>query len=195
MGWLQEAMGHLSLEFLVRNKAISELTAELEVSGKEIIQRISHAQVGSEVNQAKMRHIIGIERWGQSRLRGFLGGTPVDDEYDDYCPDIGPDLAELIELFKEARTKNVHLGIQIESLFVNAAKEAQVSKPLDDIAEYDEELSDEEGREERSSPEKNSPEKRAIVYTVNHNEFGPLSPRGWLRYLELHARMESKSIK
>ncbi len=31
--------------------------------------------------------------------------------------------------------------------------------------------------------------------TVPHNQFGPLSAAGWLRYLNLHAAMESRKIR
>ena len=30
--------------------------------------------------------------------------------------------------------------------------------------------------------------------TVRHNDYGPLTVRGWLRYLDIHASMESKKI-
>jgi len=35
--------------------------------------------------------VIGIERWGQRRLRMLLGEPPVSDEYDSYRP--GEDLS------------------------------------------------------------------------------------------------------
>ena len=30
---------------------------------------------------------------------------------------------------------------------------------------------------------------------VPHNQFGPLSVRSWLRYLDLHANLEAKKLK
>ena len=30
---------------------------------------------------------------------------------------------------------------------------------------------------------------------VPHNQFGPLSVRSWLRYLEMHANLEAKKLK
>jgi hypothetical protein len=30
---------------------------------------------------------------------------------------------------------------------------------------------------------------------IRHNEFGDLSPRGWLRYLDMHASMETRKLK
>lgn len=193
MSWFKEMMGQLSLEFPVRNKNISELAAQLESSGKEIVNRINAAQPDSEENQAQMRHIIGIERWGHRRLRGFLGSVPPEDEYDEYCPESGLDLMEQIALFREARAKTVYLGIQIESLFVEAAKAA----PIKAEAVLTIEAADAHPTEVNHSGSDNleSNTNNSVPYTVRHNEFGPLTPRGWLRYLEMHARMESKRIK
>jgi hypothetical protein len=33
-----------------------------------------------------------------------------------------------------------------------------------------------------------------IMEQITHNDFGPLSFGGWLRYIELHARIESKKL-
>lgn len=183
MSWIKGMMGQLSLEFPVRKKNISDLALQLESSGKEIIERLASVPSDSTEHQAKMRHIIGIERWGQSRLRGFLGNNPPDEEYDEYCPEDGHELIELIELFREARAKTVYLAIQIEAVFVNAAK--VTGKLIDKQAES----------KATSMDNQSSADNYKVIYAVDHNEFGPLTPRGWLRYLEMHARMESKSIK
>lgn len=182
MGWFKGIMGQLSLEYPVRNKNISDLAAHLEISGNDIIEYIASAQIDSDENQAKMRHIIGIERWGQRRLRGFLGDIPPDEEYDAYCPESGYSLKEQLELFRDARAKTVYLAIQIEAAFVNAAM--AIGMPTDNGAES----------EAMDESDQRMAKKHEIVRSVEHNEYGPLTPRGWLRYLEMHARMESKSI-
>lgn len=33
------------------------------------------------------------------------------------------------------------------------------------------------------------------VMKIDHNDFGPVSPRGWLRYIDFHGRSESKRVK
>lgn len=186
MGWLKNVMSQLALEFPVRNKNISELAALLEISGKEIKGKLATAQNDSADNQEQMRHIIGIERWGQPRLRGFLGDAAPHDEHDDYLPETGADLRELLALFQEARAKTVYLAIQIESHFVHAVR--QQSKEAAEAAEQD------SAQAKPTQSGKDAPQP-GLVYTINHNEFGPLTPRGWLRYLEMHARMESRAIK
>ncbi len=59
------------------------------------------------------RHIIGIERWSQSRLRLFLGGELVMDEYDTYQPAADLDMAALTEQFVETRRVTVELAQKI----------------------------------------------------------------------------------
>lgn len=183
MSWLKEMVGQLSLEFPVRNKRISDLALQLETSGKEIIERLTLVQNDLNKDQAKMRHIIGIERWGQRRLRGFLGDEPSNEEYNSYCPEGDYRLQELVELFREARAKTVYLAIQLEALFVS---EAKVAGKLNDKRTENGIM---------SSDSNNLASNNKLTSAIKHNEFGPLTPRGWLRYLEMHARMESKSIK
>lgn len=33
------------------------------------------------------------------------------------------------------------------------------------------------------------------IMKISHNAFGPVSPRGWLRYIDFHSRSESKGLK
>lgn len=198
MGWFKNTLSQLSLEFPVRNKNISELASLLETSGGEIIDRLSAAQTDSASNQEKMRHIIGIERWGQQRLRGFLGNKPPVDEHDAYLPKPGADLAELLSLFKEARAKTIYLGIRIETRLVKTVRQQpdEDAKANDAKADdvKDENVKDEDAKDDAKKSGKDAPQPETVC-TIAHNEFGPLTPRGWLRYLELHARLESRSIK
>ncbi len=107
----------------------------------------------AEFAQPLLRHITGIERWGQSRLRAFLGAPLVRDEYDDYRPGKELDLDGQRSAFRETRDETIELVRQI----------AKANVP-DSV-------------------------------TVAHNDFGPLSVRGWLRYLDAHASLESKKLR
>jgi hypothetical protein len=68
-------------------------------------------QTGSDTtrNRQTASHIVGIERWGQQRLRSLLGEPPVMDEYDGYRP--GPDctLRELADEFPQTRQATLAL--------------------------------------------------------------------------------------
>ncbi len=58
----------MSIEFQIRNKSLDQLMARAEASGKTILTRLAN-KADTPQNRKKLRHIIGIERWGQSRLK------------------------------------------------------------------------------------------------------------------------------
>jgi hypothetical protein len=119
-------------------------TAELEArfDGKADIDQ----------NRRILSHIIGIERWGQRRLRVFLGEPFVDEEYNSYRPPREMSWSELRTQFRETRTQTLTL--------------------IDPIA-----AADPGGQR------------------VYHNQWGLLSARGWLNYLDVHARGESFKMR
>ncbi len=61
----------------------------------------------SSMNLERARHIIGIERWGQSRLRTALGAPLVRDEYDGYRPDDLNTMAALTQAFMSTRDETL----------------------------------------------------------------------------------------
>ncbi len=132
----------------VKKLTLAELATRLETSGQQTEQRIVVAR-DTPANRERVRHIVGIERWDQRRLRVALGEPPLTDEYDDYRP--APDFDRQVE-FRAARRETVALVHQIE-------------------------------------------EAGADVIQIRHNQIGDLSVRGWLRYLTLHADLESKRLR
>ena len=100
-----------------------------------------------------LRHVIGIERWGQSRLRRLLGGPVVRDEYDGYKPDAGLAAAALRDELAATRAATIAIVQQIADAGV------------------------------------------ALDATAEHNDFGPLTTRGWLAYLNSHATRETLVIR
>jgi hypothetical protein len=100
-----------------------------------------------------VRHITGIERWSQNRLRCFLGTAYARDEYDSYQPGPALDLSGQIAAFQETRQETLALARQLQ---------------------------------EAGVPD---------TATVAHNDFGPLTARGWLSYMTTHASRESTKIK
>lgn len=146
---IQAATG-VFLERPGRTKSLDEWQVALTASGAAIDQRAAAAKDPVKASIV-LRHISGIERWGQRRLQVFLGAPPIADEYDGYRPGTDLNLDEQREVFRETRAATVAL--------VDALK---------------------------STP--NAPK------TVVHNDYGPLTVRGWLRYLDVHASLESKKI-
>ncbi len=135
-----------------RSKSLVEWRAALETGGAAIDARAAGAKDPVQASKV-LRHISGIERWGQRRLQAFLGAPPTQDEYDDYRPGTQLTLAEQREFFRQTRAATMALVDQL------------AAAQLPDDA--------------RSQ----------------HNDYGPLSTRGWLRYLDIHANLESKKIR
>lgn len=96
------------MEWRANGKSYAELARSLQAGGEVVTRRF---QTGSDstANRKTASHIVGIERWGQQRLRSLLGEPLVMDEYDGYRP--GPDctLRELAAEFPETRRATLAL--------------------------------------------------------------------------------------
>jgi len=83
--WIQSMATGLLLERPAQKLTLTEHASRLEESAGQLGERLASA-AGTEANRERLRHMIGIERWGQSRLQVFLGEPLVEDEYDTYLP-------------------------------------------------------------------------------------------------------------
>jgi hypothetical protein len=148
---LTGAISSLVLERPFKSKDFAEIAQELDLAGG----RLKHTFVSAKDtpdNRKLLGHIVGIERWGQSRLRVALGEPLTMDEYDGYRPPREATWPALQDVFAETRQQTVALA--------QALSQAKVG-----------------------------------VVKVPHNQFGPLSTRSWLRYLEMHANLEARKLK
>jgi len=155
MGMKASIMQTVAAAFLEgpgKARSFDTWVTELEKSGAAIDQRMAKTK-NSEFAGALLRHITGIERWGQNRLRVFLGAPFVRDEYEGYRPGKELGLDGQRAALRETRGETIELVRQLQ----------QANVP--DSA------------------------------TVAHNDFGPLSARGWLRYLNAHATLESQKLR
>jgi hypothetical protein len=100
---------------------LAEWQTELVKSGEGVNGRFK-ASTDTSKHHSTGRHIIGIERWGQSRLRVFLGEKLVMDEYDDYRPAADLDMAALGAAFSETRQETVALAAKIEEASVSVTQ-------------------------------------------------------------------------
>ncbi len=144
-------VANLRLERPASKTTLVEQAAKLQMMGLALAARYA-AAADTPANRERLRHITGIERWGQSRLRVALGEPLMMDEYDDYRPPADLSWPDLQAAFEETRQATVAL---IEQL--HKAGAAAVKTP--------------------------------------HNQFGDLTVRGWLAYLNNHANLESKKIR
>ncbi|KEF34185.1 DNA-binding protein [Deinococcus sp. RL] len=142
-----------ALERPAARQSYAELAQGLERAGVALFQRAGRA-ADTQANRAVLTHIIGLERWGQERLRAALGEREfVRDEHHPYKPGAGVSLRELQELLSQTRSRTVDL-----------ARRLNASPPAEGL-------------------------------TVEHNGLGPLTPKGWLRYLTQHADLESRKLR
>ena len=64
-------------------------------------------------NREVVNHIVGIERWGQRRLRVALGEPPLLDSYRGYRLPEGTDLGALLAAFSDTRRGTVELAREL----------------------------------------------------------------------------------
>lgn len=148
--FLMKPIVNLMVERPGRKLPLAAWAQKLAESGEAINKRIATAQTTQ--GAATLRHITGIERWGQRRLQVALGEPFVQDEYDNYQP-ANADIATLREEFRATRQATVAL-----------AQKLAVAGIGDQVK-------------------------------IRHNQFGPVTVRGWLSYLHTHADWESKRIR
>ncbi|MCA9990446.1 MAG: DinB family protein [Anaerolineales bacterium] len=103
----------LMLERPARSKSLAELTEDLVVTGREITTTIAGAPDTPENRQA-LSHVIGIERWGQRRLRVALGEPLLVEEYDGYRPGQEESLAQLQAAFQATRQETLSIARQLQ---------------------------------------------------------------------------------
>ena len=89
-----------------------QIAQRLELSGRTL-ERTVAAAADSPHNRSLLSHIIGIERWGQSRLRVPLGAALTRDEYDGYRPARDADWPALQTAFAATRRETVALTQQL----------------------------------------------------------------------------------
>ena len=113
---VQGAM-NLASKLMIKRPAaklsLGELATKLEESGKTLESKYG-AALDTAANREKLRHVIGIERWGLRRLETFTGKEPVADEYDGYQPSPSASWRDLKLAFTNTRRSLVALARQLD---------------------------------------------------------------------------------
>lgn len=102
-------VAHHLIEKPAGKKSVADLASELALGSQIIDERAAKAG-NAEKARAVLRHLTGIERWGQRRLRVFLGDKPTNDEYDGYRPGADLTLEEMRATFRSTRAETVKLA-------------------------------------------------------------------------------------
>lgn len=96
-------------------KSVAELKAELTASRSSLGAQLAGA-ADSEKARGKLAHVIGIERWAQSRLTVALGDALTMDEYDGYRPVASLTLAEMTKEFASTRDETLLIADQLAAI-------------------------------------------------------------------------------
>ena len=97
------------LEQPAKRQGLAKLTQNLNDSG-EALERDLERIEGTDKNRDQLRHVIAIEKWGQSRLKVALGETFVRDESHDYKPNSVTSWEELRDIFTVTRAETLMLA-------------------------------------------------------------------------------------
>lgn len=89
----------------------------IEKDGDALAQKLT-ASADSPDNRKVLSHIIGIERWAQSRAKVTLGAPFVQDEYNNYRPARNATWADMQSQFTTTRADSVILARDLESASV-----------------------------------------------------------------------------
>jgi hypothetical protein len=90
-------------------KGLADFPARLETGGTKILARVDDVD-DSDFNRRVLNHIIGIERWGQRRLKVALGEPFLQDEYNGYRPARETSWEALKTQFAQTRAETVALA-------------------------------------------------------------------------------------
>ncbi len=103
------------LEAPAGRSSYTDLGQGLERGGIALAGRAARA-ADTPANREVLSHIIGIERWGQNRLRVALGRQPYgSDTYHAYRPAPDASLSDLRNLLSQTRAGTVDLARQLHA--------------------------------------------------------------------------------
>lgn len=104
-----------------RGRSFGDLGRRLEASGHEIEARVAAARDTARHREA-LNHIVGIERWGQRRIREALGEPAETNGHRRYRLPEAATLAELGDAFTTARGGTVALTEELERSATDPAR-------------------------------------------------------------------------
>ncbi len=122
MSIIKQAIGSVLrrvVEKQARGRGFRDLAGSLAESGDDLALRMRDAPDTPD-NREAVQHIVGIERWGQRRLRVALGEPFVLDGHRPYRPAEDAPLRDLCEAFVGTRSDTVALARELEAEGVDA---------------------------------------------------------------------------
>lgn len=96
-----------------RKYTLAQLATRMQESGKRL-ENLLNTTADNYAHYDCLAHIIGIERWGQKRLRVVFGEPLVMEEYDSYRPSIALFWDDLRHEFTTTRQQSIALVHELE---------------------------------------------------------------------------------
>lgn len=121
MGIIERFFSEYLTERPARKATWEQQIADLEAGGTALQTRLAAAP-DLPRNREVLRHIVGIERWGQSRLRSALGAPLIMDEYDGHRPDAAQDWEALKAGFAATRAGTLALARELQAAGIDRAR-------------------------------------------------------------------------
>ncbi len=118
---IMKTFGGMFLELLAKNKPCMQTADHMEADARTLLAHYAATGDG-EYNRRVLSHVIGIERWGQSRLKVLLGAPFKQEEYDGYRPTREMTWDALQAQFTETRAETVRLAREVGSKADNEQK-------------------------------------------------------------------------
>lgn len=106
------------LERPARVRGLKDFEEMFIHSGQELADKYALSDDTDDARRI-ISHVIGIERWGQRRLKVALGETFNDDEYNNYRPPRDATLESLQFAFNDTRAETVDLIRQMQDQAVD----------------------------------------------------------------------------
>ncbi len=100
------------VERQAKGRTLDELAGSLERSGSTLNGRFGRAKDMPQ-NREALNHIVGIERWGQRRLRVPLGEPLLMDSYRGYRLPEGTPMDNLVQAFADTRRDTANLAREL----------------------------------------------------------------------------------
>ena len=115
MSLLTTIMRQLMFERPARKLDYGDFARILREKGGAVEARIEKGN-GEGKQHSALTHVIGIEKWAQSRVRAGLGEPlNMDEEYTVYRPAKGTDWSDLLPIFRETRAESVALAEELSA--------------------------------------------------------------------------------
>jgi hypothetical protein len=124
MSTFQKILGAMIRPYVkrqARGKTIEDLAQRLEASREPVEARVS-AAADTPANREAINHILGIERWGQRRLRVALGEPFERDSYRGYRLPDDALIADLQAGFRDTRSSTIALARELQQAGVDPGR-------------------------------------------------------------------------